>query len=106
MELVETIQMSIYQSHNYRKDLSWLHFNNEPTVQKKQQVKDQQSSIPVLLLIYQFHVAARSTNPDMTLALHARPHGRFIEIQSNLRRMKLHVTNQSSNFLGISFRLH
>ena len=60
----------------------------------------------VLQLIYQFHVAARSTNPDMTLAFHARPHGRFIEIQSNLRRMKLHVTNQRSNFLGISFGLH
>ena len=35
--------MNIYQSNAYRKDLIWLHFDDEPTVQKKQQVKDQQS---------------------------------------------------------------
>ena len=31
------------------------------------------------------------------------PYGRLIEIQSNLRRKKLHRTNQGSNFLGGSF---
>ena len=31
------------------------------------------------------------------------PYGRFIEMQSNLRRKKLHRTNQGSNFLGGSF---
>ena len=25
--------MSIYQSNSYRKDLSWLHFNDEPRVE-------------------------------------------------------------------------
>ena len=30
-------------SNTYRKDLSWPHFVNKPRVQKKQQVKDQQS---------------------------------------------------------------
>ena len=39
----------------------------------------------------------------MTTVFHAWPHGRFIEIQSNLRRKKLHKTNQSSNFLGGGF---
>ena len=39
------VQMNIYQSNTYRKDLSWLHFNNEPKVQERQQVKDQQSCI-------------------------------------------------------------
>ena len=33
----------------------------------------------------------------------AWPHGRFVEIQSNLKRKKLHRTNQDSNFLGGSF---
>ena len=37
---------------------------------------------------------------DMPTVFHAWPYGRFIEIQSNLRRKKLHRTNQSSNFLG------
>ena len=35
--------MDIYQSNTYRKDLSWLHFNDEARVQERQQVKDQQS---------------------------------------------------------------
>ena len=39
----------------------------------------------------------------MTTVFHAWPYGRFIEIQSNLRRKKLHSTNQGSNFLGGSF---
>ena len=39
----------------------------------------------------------------MTTVFHAWPYGRFIEIQSNLRRKKLHRTNQGSNFLGGSF---
>ena len=39
----------------------------------------------------------------MTTVFHARPYGRFIDIQSNLRGMKPHGTNQGSNFLGGSF---
>ena len=40
----------------------------------------------------------------MKAVFHKWPYGRFIEIQSNLRRKKLHRTNQGSNFLGGSFR--
>ena len=39
----------------------------------------------------------------MTTVFHARSYGRFIEIQSNLRRKKPHRTNQGSNFVGGSF---
>ena len=39
----------------------------------------------------------------MTAVFHAWAYGRFIEIQSNLRRKKLHRMNQSSNFPGGSF---
>ena len=39
----------------------------------------------------------------MTTIFHAWPYGRFIEIQRNLRRKKLHWTNQDCNFLGDSF---
>ena len=35
--------------------------------------------------------------------MHGQPIGRFIEIQRNLRRKKLHRSNQGSNFLGGSF---
>ena len=39
----------------------------------------------------------------MTTAFHAWTYRIFIEIQSNLRRKKLHRKNQVSNFLGCSF---
>ena len=45
VEPVELVQMNIYQNNTYRKDLSWLHFNDEPRVQEGQEVKDQQSCI-------------------------------------------------------------
>ena len=47
VEPVQPVQMNIYQSNTYRKDLSWLHFNNEPRFEERQQVKDQQSYISV-----------------------------------------------------------
>ena len=45
MEAVEPVEMNIYQSNAYRKELSWLYFDDEPRVQERQQVKDQQSCI-------------------------------------------------------------
>ena len=39
----------------------------------------------------------------MTAVFHAWPYGRFIEIQNNFRRKKLHRMNQGSNFHGGSF---
>ena len=46
---VEPVQMNIYQSNTYRKDVSLLHVDDEPRVQEKQQVKDQQSYIFVFV---------------------------------------------------------
>ena len=40
LEPAEPVQISIYPSNTYRKDLSWLQFDNEQRVQEKQQVKD------------------------------------------------------------------
>ena len=36
---IEPVQKIIYQSNTYRKDLSWLHFDDEPRAQERQQVK-------------------------------------------------------------------
>ena len=49
VEPVQSVQMNIYQSNNYRKDLSWFHFDDELRVQEKKQVKDQQSLISVFV---------------------------------------------------------
>ena len=51
VELVEPVLMNIYQSHAYRNDFRWLHFDDEPRVQERQQVKDQQSHISVFIFI-------------------------------------------------------
>ena len=40
VEPIEPVQMNIYQSNTYRKDLIWQHFDDAPRVQVRQQVKD------------------------------------------------------------------
>ena len=37
MEPVQPVQMNIYQSDTYRKDLSWLNFGDAPRVQERHQ---------------------------------------------------------------------
>ena len=69
MEPVEPVLKNIYQSNTYRKDLSWLHFDDEPRVQEMQQVEDQQSYIP--------HFVVYLTIPSSNLRG---------KIQSNLRK--------------------
>ena len=49
MEAVEPVQMIIYQSNTYRKNLIWQHFNKEPRVQERQQVQDQPTSLSELI---------------------------------------------------------
>ena len=39
MKPADPVQMNTYQSNNYRKGLNWLHFDDEPRVQERQQVK-------------------------------------------------------------------
>ena len=49
MKRVHPVQIiiSIKVIYNYRKNISWLSFNNEPRVQKRQEVKDQQLHIAI-----------------------------------------------------------
>ena len=49
VEPVEPVLKNIHQSNNCRKDLSWQHFDDEPRVQEKPQVKDKQSCIFVFV---------------------------------------------------------
>ena len=49
MEPVEPVQMNIYQSNTYRKDLTWLPFGDEPRAQERQQGKDEQSCISIFV---------------------------------------------------------
>ena len=45
MTPVEQVQMNVNKSNTYRKDLTWLHLDNDPRVQEGQQVKEQQPCI-------------------------------------------------------------
>ena len=52
-----TFKMNIYQSNNYRKDLSWLYPDNKPWIQEREQVKDKQSYISVFVATaYLWHI--------------------------------------------------
>ena len=95
--------MNIYQNNTHRKDLSWLHFGDEPKVQERHQLKDQQSCTCAFVAYPTISIATRSTSPYMTIVFYAWLYRKFIEIQSSLRRKKLHKTNQSSTCLGGSF---
>ena len=39
-EPLESVQTNIYQSNTFRKDLNWLHFEDDPRVQERQHVKE------------------------------------------------------------------
>ena len=55
--------------------LSWPHFDNEPRVQEKQQVKDQQFCISVFVACLTILIiATRDTSPDMTTVFHIQGH--------------------------------
>ena len=43
----EPVQMNIYQGNTYRKDLSWLYFDDDPMVSDRLQVKEQQSYMAI-----------------------------------------------------------
>ena len=45
VEPVQPVQTNIYQHNTYRKDFSWLYFDDEARVKEWEQVKRQQSYI-------------------------------------------------------------
>ena len=67
-------------------------------------MKGQQSNISVFVAEH-FQVAPRSSSPDMTTIFHARPYGRFIGIESNLRRKKLIERIKAPIFLDAVFAI-
>ena len=102
MEPVEPAQMNIYQSDTYRKDLNWIHFDNEPRVQERQREKVKYQQFWISIFVAYLTISTRISCPDMTTVFHAWPYGKFIEIQNQFRRNKLHKANQGANFLGLS----
>ena len=80
MKPVNPVQMNIYQSSTNKKDLSWLHFDNEPGLQERQQMKDQQSYVSISVAY--LTIPSTSQEPlNLTTVFHAYPYGEFIEIQ-------------------------
>ena len=103
MEPVQPVQMNIYCTNTYRKDFRWLYFDSETRIQKKQQMKGQQSRIPVSVAYPTYQISNCEHWPRHDNIFHRRLCGRFIEIKSNFGRKKLHKTNNGSIFLRGSF---
>ena len=75
------VQMDIYQSNTYQKDLSRLHFNKEQRVQKKKKKKKwQTNSLTHLFLHFVQHIQVVVGNKSlgMTTKFHARLYDRFL----------------------------
>ena len=58
--------MNMYQSKTYKKDLSWLHFDDKSRIREKQQVKDQQSCISVFVASLRISSSNEVRAPAMT----------------------------------------
>ena len=97
------VQMNIYQSNTYSKDVSCLHFGNDSCVQEMQEVRNRQSYISVFVIYLTFPSSSQEHQPRHHNSINTRSYGRYIQIKSNLRRKKLHRMNQGSNFRGGSF---
>ena len=86
--------------YTYTKDISWPHFDNEPRVQKKQQVENQQSCILICLTILS------SNQGHQPRCDNSIPHMGIWQIYRDTEQPQEKKTSQdklSSNFLGGSF---
>ena len=72
-------------------------------VQGRQHVKDQQSCKFVSVAYPTIPISKKEHQPRHDTVFHTLPYARFIEIQSNLMRKKLHRINQDSYFPGGRF---
>ena len=63
MKPVEQVQMNVNKSNTYRKDLTWLHLDNDPRVQEGQQVKEQQPFISVFVAYLTFSRNSQDYQP-------------------------------------------
>ena len=77
VEPVEPVQMNIYQSNTYRKDLSRLHFDDEPRVQ-----------CPTFLFLVEQIGAPAQIWQQYHVRYNTVMYCRFLEIQNKLRRKK------------------
>ena len=83
MEPVKPVQMNIYQSNTNRKDLSWIHFDDKPRLQERQNMKDQQSYVSISVAYLKISSTSQE-HLDLTTVFHACPYGEFIEIQGRV----------------------
>ena len=66
-------------------------------------MKDQQFYISVFVDYLTFPSSSYKHQPRHDTVIQVRMYGRFIGIQTNLRRKNLHRINQSSSVLGVTF---
>ena len=97
------VQMNIYQSNNYRKGLSWLHVDDEPGVQEKEQVMDQQSAISVYVVYLTIPSNIQEHQPRQDNSIPCMVVWQIQRDTEQPQGKKLHRTIKSSNILRGSF---
>ena len=100
---VEPVHINIYQSNTYRKGLAWLHFNDEPRVQERQQVKDQQPCISIFVGYPTIPSSNQEHQPGNDNSIRCMAVWQIYRDTEQPQEKELHRTNQGSNFLGGSF---
>ena len=64
LEPVQPVQMNIYQSNTaYRKHLIWIHFDSEPSVQVRHQVRGGQPYISVSVIYLKYPRSSQEHQP-------------------------------------------
>ena len=95
-ELAQPFNMSIYKILTKKTEAGYISMMS----QRFKNSREAASEGPTVLYT---HFCSLLTYPRHDYKFHARLYGRFIEIKSNLRKKKLHRTNQGSNLPGDSF---
>ena len=95
--------MNNNQTNTYRKDLSWLYFDDEPRVQERYQVKERQSCIPAFVAYRAIpssnkqHQSGRDNSIPCMVVL-------YRDIQSKLKLLRGSFNNRDNVWTPIQFR--
>ena len=101
VERVEPVQRNNYQSNTYRKDLSGLHFDDEPRVQEKQQVRDKQPCISVFVACLTVRSSNQGHQPRRDNSI---PHMGVWQIYRDTEQPQQKETSQNESKLQFSQR--
>ena len=103
MEPAEPVLMNIYQCNSYRNNSSWLHFNDDSSVQERGEVKDQQSHISVFVAYQTIPGSILEHQPRIDNSIPCKAIWYIFRDIEQRQEKETYRTNQGSKFQGSSF---